>query len=365
MFSHKHYVPILKGKPAEFQAVTKLKSVNSMTPLFEAIPSKSPATIPEQLKKNKWDNTSKYFVDFLFFDAKGPASNPPLSAILAGMKAAALLQHAAIPVTGTGRSPAYQKAVSQSADPKRGLAIRLIPDDFDNQADLTKSLNALSGLLKHGPSTTDIIIDVGSIAGHQASIIAQVYRAYLGLLPNIDAWRSVTIVGGAFPGGLDASMTRNAWNNRPRIDWQAWLAVVTGSQKVKRLPSYGDYSISHPGLPPEGQATILAQLRYSTDSQFMIWKGHNVRKHQNRFGQFNGICKELINRPEYRGPSFSLGDSEIQAKATTAGSPGSAQTWRKIGANHHIETALDQIANPPRLQGQANFLADRLHVQVL
>ncbi len=77
----------------------------------------------------------------------------------------------------------------------------------------------------------------------------------------------------------------------------------------------------------------------------MVWKGHNVFTHPQKFGQFNAICADLIERDEYRGQEFSAGDAEIYAKATTQDSPGSAETWRKIGTNHHIETVIDQIAN--------------------
>ena len=38
-FDHKHYVPILKGKRAEFPSLGSLKSTDGITPLMEAIPS--------------------------------------------------------------------------------------------------------------------------------------------------------------------------------------------------------------------------------------------------------------------------------------------------------------------------------------
>ena len=38
MFAHKHYVPILKGKMAEFPALRLLRSRASITPLVEAVP---------------------------------------------------------------------------------------------------------------------------------------------------------------------------------------------------------------------------------------------------------------------------------------------------------------------------------------
>jgi len=121
--------------------------------------------------------------------------------------------------------------------------------------------------------------------------------------------------------------------------------LVTGAKPPSRLPAFGDYAIAHPALPPEGQATILAQLRYAAADSWIIWKGRNAIKEG--YDQFYAICQNLIGRQEYRGADFSWGDSEIAQKAANAGSPGNAETWRRIGTNHHIETVLDQISNLP------------------
>ena len=347
MFGHKHYVPILKGKRAEFPAASHLKNKANVTPLFESIPSKPPDDVPKQASKSGWPATAPYFVDLLFFDDDGGASNaPPLSAVVTCLNAAKAKGQRAIPVTGTGRSPAYQRAVKKFADAERGVAIRLIADDFEDEGDLATALDSLAKFIGLTPSSIDLIVDLGSVADQNPAVIAQLHRANLSVIPTITAWRTLTVATGAFPVSL-APLTRDAWNRLVRIDWQAWLKLVSGTKKPDRLPAYGDYAIAHPGLPPEGQATILAQLRYTIQNEFMIWKGKNAIKTPNGFGQFLSICTDLVSRPEFRGATFSDGDQEIQGKATNGGSPGNAETWRNIGTNHHIETVLDQIANLP------------------
>lgn len=59
MFNHKHYVPILKGKRAEFPALGSLHSKDRITPLMEAVPSKSATQIPQGMAA-QWpqDNAS-------------------------------------------------------------------------------------------------------------------------------------------------------------------------------------------------------------------------------------------------------------------------------------------------------------------
>ena len=66
-FDHKHYVPILKGKRAEFPSLGSLKSTDGITPLMEAIPSKLPTLIPQGMEA-QWPKDQPYFIDFLFFD---------------------------------------------------------------------------------------------------------------------------------------------------------------------------------------------------------------------------------------------------------------------------------------------------------
>jgi len=190
----------------------------------------------------------RYFVDLLFFDDEGAAfGDPPNQAVLDCIGAAANKGHAAIPVTGTGRSPAYQAAIRQLGDPNSGVAIRLVPEDFEDEAELGNALAALSEFLGLKRSSLDLIVDLGSVADQKPPIITQIHRANLDLIPNIGAWRTLTVTSGAFPLGL-APLTRNIWNRVQRADWQAWLALISGTRRPRRLPSYGDYAIAHPGF---------------------------------------------------------------------------------------------------------------------
>ncbi len=352
MFDHKHYVPILKGKRAEFPAVGKLKSHKHITPMFEAVPSRDANQIPKDVDGCGYPAGQPYFVDMLFWDddeesdagtAVAAKDDHPLIVCFEESKKRA---QRAIPVTGTGRSPMYQDAVRKIVNAqKNGVAIRLLPDDFEDETELTTALENLLNFLSVDYSDADLIIDLGAgVVQQNAQVVAQIHRANLDLTPRIDDWRTLTVAGAAFPIGL-AGLTSGIWNPVPRTEWQGWQKLLIGGTKPKRLPAYSDYGIASPFLPPTGRVTILAQLRYSTPTSFMVWKGKNVSKAGH--GQFIDICKDLVQRGFYRGAAFSEGDQEIEKKATTAGSPGNPEQWRKIGNNHHLETVLDQIANLP------------------
>lgn len=253
----------------------------------------------------------------------------------------------AIPVTGLARSPAYQSVVREiTSDQGNGLAIRLTADDFEDLDDLETSLVAAKEYFDLEAGDIDLFLDVGSVATVSAGAVAQMHRANIDLIPELQDWRTLTVLASPFPLSL-APLVRSQWNNFRRNDWRGWRLLVTGSRPPGRLPAFGDYAIAHPELPPEGRATILAQLRYATSDYWMIWKGENVFKSTRGFDQFFDICRDLVARAEFRGSAFSQGDADIQLKATTDDSPGNAETWRRIGTNHHLETVLDQIASLP------------------
>lgn len=351
MFNHKHYVPILKGKRAEFPALGALKSNKLITPLIEAVPSVDADEIPRRMAaKAKWPADKAYFIDLFFFDDEDDTTTPAAAShpVRVCFAEVSKKKQIAIPVTGLSRSPGYQSAVQQVvAEQKNGVAVRLVPDDFEEGSDeLDATLTALMKLFKVKASDVDLIVDAGTVAASSAGAVSQMYRASVDLIPTVNDWRSLTAAASAFPLSL-AQLVRDKWNSWNRHEWRGWRQLVTGKVPPSRRPAYGDYAIANPELPPSGRATILAQLRYATPDSWLIWKGGNVFKHPKKFDQFFDICKDLVKRPEYRGKAFSDGDAEIQQKAANLGSSGNAERWRRIGTNHHIETVLEQIANLP------------------
>lgn len=116
------------------------------------------------------------------------------------------------------------------------------------------------------------------------------------------------------------------------------------------MPTFSDYAIQHPE-PEELDPRMIrpaASVRYTTESDFMIVKGRSVRKYGG--DQYRRLCAELCKQKEYRGQGFSWGDAYITdcMKKKTEGC-GSGMTWRKVGTNHHLTLAVEQLANLPGL----------------
>jgi Beta protein len=343
----KTYVPVLKGKRAEFPALEGLKSKKNIAPLIEVVPGQPNDFIAKRMTK-AWDKNQAYFVDAIYLDdedmEEDDAASHPIRTCFTEIARKSQL---AIPVTGTGRSPAYHHAVKSIVkEQKNGFAIRLVIEDFEDDDDLLESLNALVDLIGSSRKRIDLIVDLDTVAHMRSAQVTNLWRVSLAAIPDIEEWRTLTAVAGGFPLGL-GPLSKNAWNEIPRVDWLGWSALIAHPRSLTRVPDYGDYATANPNLPPSTRATILGQMRYTTPTKFLIYKGADVLKHPKKYKQFNEICKLMIARPEYCGKTFSLGDRMIYEKATTDDSPGNTQTWRTIFVNHHIEMVKDQLASLP------------------
>jgi|GEM_PF-2275161 len=361
MFGHKHYVPILKGKRGEFNALGSLKQKSGLTPLIELVPpSGDDMTREDRLASSvksivqRWGCNDPLFIDCLYL--AGSADELDEDATAATTAPSAWVEEIydefrdqgcrAIPVTGTSRSPSFQAGLKRVvAKDGRGLCIRLIPDDFDDDTQLHEALDALLDFFEIEHSEVDLLVDHRSVAGQAAGTVRNQMKANLAVLPRILAWRTLTVAAGAFPVGI-GQMIRGQWNSEKRSDWLAWEKLVAGSE-LPRKPSFSDYGMRHPDLPPDGVATLLVQLRYASTSEWMVWKGTDFIRNGNQ--EFFSICADLVSQPFFSGPTFSHADGQLDERAANAGSGGNPEMWNRLGINHHVEMVLHQIANHPSL----------------
>lgn len=112
-----------------------------------------------------------------------------------------------------------------------------------------------------------------------------------------------------------------------------------------RIPSFGDYTISHPKVNYLDMRFIkpAAKLVYTTDNAFFVRKGPNVRDH--KFGQYQVFCSEIISDSFFKGKNFSFGDGYIHGCANKKEKTGNLTTWKKVGTNHHMEKVVEDISS--------------------
>lgn len=357
-FDVRHYVPCLRWKMGEYQAITRLndESKNLITPLIEVPeigfdfakgrPAKSLddhlAPFAERVRK-KWEKRS-CFVDLNLIDPSKRMSNGdhPLRSVFDNLR---IENCEVIPVTSPDRTPSYQMAVQQTlSQDRRGLCIRLTIEAA-GKADAKNSIDAL--LEKIGPEVKEcnLVLDLGAPPNFEPiEGFAKLTEAIVRKIPYLSRWRTFTIIGTSFPPSM--SEIEQGSTMIPRLEWMLYKILARSlAQDGLRVPTFGDYAISHTDILPRDMRLLKpsATIRYTADDSWFIVKGKNVRDY--KFEQYRDLCRTVMESPHFMGPGFSWGDEYIEKCAAGSASTGNLTTWRGVGTNRHIEKVVFDIAS--------------------
>ncbi len=252
----------------------------------------------------------------------------------------------AVPVTGTDRDNAYQQEVKSILNKdKNGVCLRISIEQAVKSWFRTE-IRSLLLALDLQADNCDFILDLGAPNFEPPEGFSKVIQNIVSNLPNLNKWRTFTIMGTSFPetmGGIQIGTT-----NIPRYEWQLYKILVDKFKRINlRLPTFGDYTISHPKFSEYDMRLVkpTVKIKYTTDNNWYIVKGHNIRDEQ--FGknrQYRDLSKKIIESMHYYGSEFSWGDEYIQ-QCANGGKLGSLTTWVMVGTNHHIEKATQDIAS--------------------
>lgn len=222
--SAKTYVPVLKWRQGEYQALMRLHAATKaqVMPLIEVTPPewdfethKIKKTIDSQLApfasrlEKKW-GTRPAFLDTSFLDpvARMIGGVHPLTYLLDGVRSRA---GTVTPVTSPGRDLAHYNAVASAvATDGRGVAVRVSLDDIADPGFPT-TLASLVGSLGAVLPQTDLIIDLAAKNFEPLADLTALVSALLQSSPVYVQVRSLILVGTSFP----ASMGKSRWAATP------------------------------------------------------------------------------------------------------------------------------------------------------
>lgn len=357
MFDHHHYVPVLKGRQGEYGALTEADEGvrQNMTPLIEIPPipwdfeAEAPAKssrdhvsgVAETLN-NSWGAGGRIFLDAgLLADEDLVDDRHPLSLILEG---AADLGLEAVPVMGPTRGEKYTAAVREALDrDSRGACLRLEGEDLEEPEDLPTTLAESLKVYSLSPGDVDLVVDIGAITPEQQWAGATV-RLLISALPQVREWRTLTLISSSFP--LDLSgVEAESVALHPRAEWTTWRSLYDRADRMERVPTFGDYAISHPA-PREVDPRIIqrsAAIRYTVEDEFVLAKGRSIRQYG--ADQHYDLAAQITGRPDFHGDGFSWGDSYIAARSRREPGPGNGMTWRKAGTSQHVAFVTSQLAS--------------------
>lgn len=345
-----HYVPILKGKNAEYKALQDLTPDvrPHITPLIELLPPKTEDDA-DPLIESTVSRLSRAWPGQLFFLDAGPIGSAITST---GEHPLLRLWHWCrdqglkfAPVTGLSSTDAYQEATQEIAHGPNGagICLRLSGNDFEGDFSGSAASDVVHGL-GLSVSDADLLLDFGSLPAEKPGPVAMLMHGYLQAVSNLASWRSVIVSSTSFPRDM-SGFKPDTINRLPRTEWKAWLSLL--AKPLSRRPQFSDYAIQHPQMVDFDPKLmdVSAALRYSADEQWVIVKGRGLKK--NKALQMHALSAQLIALPEYKGAGFSLGDKWIDDCAHRRVNYGNSMVWRRVGTGHHLTLVARQLANIP------------------
>jgi hypothetical protein len=354
MFQHNHYVPVLKWKMGEYQAISRLSDVakGKITPLFEIPPvgfdfesgadRESWASHLGDFGRrlaSKWQSRT-CFVDLKYIPKEiRIAGQHPVDFIFSQVRDEG---SAAVPVLSLANDKPFLQAVSRviRAD-GRGAALRITLSDFDED-DLIPEIEGRLATVGASITDADLIVDIGAANFVPVKAFVRNLGILYGMIPTPNRWRTFTIIGSSYPqtvAGLEPESLVT------RYEWLVYKAFVESLRRDSRIPTFGDYAAASTELVELDMRLIkpLAKLRYTIDDQWYIAIGKNVRS--NGFGQYRDMCAKLIRKPFFSGRAFSEADRYIEDCAKGKEKTGNLSTWVWVATNRHLTKVVHDLAS--------------------
>ncbi|WP_160161086.1 hypothetical protein [Actinomadura sp. K4S16] len=222
-----------------------------------------------------------------------------------------------------------------------GACLRLGSPDRD--VDVRQAAELLSRVLPQlelGPEQIGVVIDLWTIEDDRDLQRGLATAEELLKLTDQHPWQSVTVAGGAFPASI-SHLPGDAVSPLPRRDAHLWRQLQ--ERQPARLPDFGDYAIAHPA-PGIGSRAPLPNLRYTTDTEWQIWRQRTPQDLGNE--RFCIICRDVVASEHFPTDRSRLcwGDRQIATRSEECSSPGNATKWRAFGTSRHLALVSDRLA---------------------
>ena len=365
MVDHRHYLPILKGKAGEYDALEHLCAGVKplLTPIIEVppiewkygdelgVPTEPKRTIDkhvEQVAENirkSWGTDFLVYIDLLHVqkhDSLADGAHPLAHVFDRGRH----LHLQAIPVTGIDRPDAYQNAVIRAVErDRRGVCIRLDQQGCRSSTWVGEHLRSLVMTLKVGYDQVDVILDIGAITADEVVDLRWMVRSLVQDLPCVNELRTLALAATSMPKSVTIDMDPFSVKRIPRAERTLWCGLANDPD-LPRVPSFSDYGVTHPDYFDQDprEVRFAGKIRYTAENTWVIVKG---RKLEGAGCQFHRLAQMITEQPEFPSRGSGWGDESIAKCAVLEIGPGNQTTWIAYGTNRHLTFVTRQVANGP------------------
>lgn len=353
MILSKHYVPFLKWRQSEYQALYRLKEEIKdfivpyiiLPPLeydFEAQRLKK--TIHEHIEpmpgriKKKWcarlaildfhDSLESEVMD----NGESVVKYVYTQAITMGCKL--------IPVVSFQKSNSYLADVKSVVITQEcGIVLRVFLEDL-NKLTINNEIDEILNYFDLGINDVDLIIDLQTPDRFEPyPLFSNLVYTKISYIKNLKDYRSFVIVANS----LDLGKVKQPGGVFTRHEWILYPYLV--SKFKEKTPTFSDYTTDNIKFLPQIDMRKInpsAKLIYTLPHEWHVLKAKAFRGNTS---QMLHLCSNIINLPEYKGIAFCDGDKRIHDTANRQANFGNLGTWKQAAINHHMTKVVHQLSN--------------------
>lgn len=346
------YLPILKGKKGEYDALKELTSEEKklILPLIEipAIPwdfvnEKPATTIEKQIDSSvksiikTWNENLEILIDTYYLEENlNSKGDKTLNSIVEKLFKEKIN---AVPVLNVYSSDELLDSLIYD----KTICIRVAFNEqelFDINIEIERIIKKLK--IKH--SQVYLLLDMGFIDQSQTHMAKIASTSFYTSINKIIEFKEIFFAATSFPINLSSCKT-NSITKIDRIEIIINDHFNNSPTRIKRIPKFSDYCVSNPEIEEIDPRlmTMSASIRYTVDDAWYIFKAASVKKYS--FEQFYDLAKEITSSTLYYGEDFSWGDKLINEKSKRQGGTGNPTTWRQIATNHHLTLMITNLSS--------------------
>ena len=348
------YVPVLKWRQGEYQALLSLKPdvKEKVVPLL-VIPPREYDFEEERMKKTVHEHVETFpkrlfskwggrlaLVDIhqSLEDETMDDGRPVIDFILREASSQGCSVRA---VVGLSKSPFYLNCVRLFiADSKDGVVLRVKLDEL-LMPTVSSELEILMGAIGVSWGEVDLVVDLVEPANFEPyGAFSKAIAGAISKVKGCKACRSLIFVGTS----LKLVSVKKPGATQKRHEWALYPLLRTEIEKVAYAPSFGDYTIESPSFISMDMRKMkpAGKIVYTIVDSWLVPKGGAFRKNEI---QMIDHCKAIIASGHYSKSIFSKGDERIEQVANKLNNCGNLTTWKWVGVNHHITYVVRQLSS--------------------
>lgn len=351
MTQHHVYVPIIKGKRNDIQAVGMLRDeVRSLVkPLVEAMPvNRAKSSVEDHIQKFvryivKHIPSGEIFVDFfgLMPDEKLEDGS---DATITGFELLQSLGRSVTPTYGLARNDELWASLGPIVEGfGKGFCFRLSIDDLDDNAEESwTQVIERSSDLGLAPRQVDLVIDLRFVGNHDESQLNELVVDFVALNPQASTYRSIVVAGSSAMKTV-GEIEKDDVGEVVRRELYVWSTLRRDVDDSLQL-LFGDYGVIHPDFSDFGSSKYMnAKIRYTAGDRIIYYRGHGLIYPKKDYAQYHNLARKACSDPRFRGASASFGDSYLYQCSNRLIKPGTPSTWVRADMNRHISYTAPQV----------------------